>query len=68
MAKSSNFPPKREHFLKSFHKELKKRDIIKAIIAFIGGGWLIVEFDFIANVVNEIHVIHFDKRVNYLRG
>ena len=44
MAKSSNFPKKREYFLKSFHKELKKRGIIKTVIAFIGGGWLIVEF------------------------
>jgi len=44
VTRNSNSTGKRISFLKSFHEELKKRGIIKTIIAFIGGGWVVVEF------------------------
>lgn len=39
-----NQPKGKEHFFKSFVRKLRKRRIIETLAAFIGGGWLVLEF------------------------
>jgi hypothetical protein len=57
-----NAPSKemKESPLKSFLAKLRKRHIIETLAAFIGGGWLFLEF------VDRILIAHYDLNKKWL--